>query len=198
MKSAPALVGMSDGWIIPFVWTAGFTGAGLTAVLVGQIGLIITLTAAIAMWLGSYFSAKETQEDIHDERVWSLYTEIGLSKQTQQIIREEMVADEALWQKKMIDDYQLQDVAQGLSGAGWQIALTYVLSGMLTLLPYFLIRETKQAFLWSAAITAAGLFFLSVLRSRMLSLPLRMCLLRYFSLAIFAAAFSYFIGNQLT
>lgn len=189
---------MSDGWIIPFVWTAGFTGAGLPVLIVGQIGLAVTVTAAIAMWLGSYFSAKEAQEDSHDERVWSLYTEIGLSRQTQQLIREGMEADEAQWQTKMKDDYQMQDATAGLKGAGWQMALTYTLSGSLTILPYFLIADTQTAFLWSAVITGAGLVFLSIARSRLLSLPLGMCLLRYFSLAVLAAAFSYFIGMQLS
>lgn len=188
---------MSDGWIVPFVLAAGLTGAGLTAGMVCQVGLAATLTAAIAMWLGTYFSAKEQAEDPDDEKMWQLYRHIGLSQETQQIIREEMAADEARWQQKMQEDYQLADARQIMTGTGWQIALAYVLSGLLSLLPFFFLAEAATALYWSAGITGGGLFILSVWRSRLLSLPLGACLLRYFSLAGITAAMAYFIGSQL-
>lgn len=196
-RATPMLIGMSDGWIIPFVWTAGFAGAGLPATLIGQIGLAITVTAAIAMWLGTYFSAKEEAEDPHDARTWALYTEIGLSQDTQQIILQEMTEDERRWQQKIEQDYELSAAAQVLTGTGWQIALTYVLTGLLTLLPYFLMADTMRAFYWSMGITAAGLLLLSFFRSRLLNVSAGMSLLRYFSLASVASLLAFFIGQLL-
>lgn len=188
---------MSDGWIIPFVWCAGLAGAGLPGTVIGQAGLIITITAAAAMWLGAFFSAREADEDPDDARTWALYTEIGLSADTQELIREGMISDQAQWDQKIREDYQLSSAQHALQGAGWQIGTTYLLSGLLLLLPFFVVSEVQTAFYWSAGITAAGLLLLSFWRSRLLHLSFGACVLRYFSLAIVAAALAFFIGRQL-
>jgi len=183
--------------MVPFILSSGLTGAGLSGAWIWQIGLAAIIVAAVALWLGSYFSAREQAEDPNDEKMWRLYNHIGLSTETQDLIRKEMAADEVRWQQKMAEEYELADAQQAMTGTGWQIAVAYVLSGVLALLPFTILPHSLTALFWSAGITALGLLLLSVLRSRLLGLPVAAGILRYFSLAGCGALCAYFVGSIL-
>jgi VIT1/CCC1 family predicted Fe2+/Mn2+ transporter len=170
------VIGMADGLTVPFALAAGLTGAVASSSIVVTAGVAEIAAGAIAMGLGGYLAAKSDAEHYHAEQ----------RREQQEVIekpREEMqeVADilrtygmteehikpavEAMRErpKQWIDfmmrfELGLEKPEPGRARiSATVIAASYVVGGLVPLVPYMVIHTAKSALLISVIMTLIAL-----------------------------------------
>ncbi|KAH8695715.1 Ccc1 family [Phaeosphaeriaceae sp. PMI808] len=166
-----AIIGFADGLTVPFALTAGLTAAGSSHIVI--IGGTAELFAgAISMGLGAWLAAKteakhykveearERQEVINvpeaeEEEIYAIFSKYGLDRAHVSGMVDVLKKDEDMWVKFMMD-FELQLVKPALSRA-WISALvmglTYLLGGIIPMIPYFAFRNVNHALFTSIGIT---------------------------------------------
>lgn len=101
------VIGMSDGLTVPFALAAGLSGAVTDTGIVVTAGIAEVIAGSIAMGLGGYLAGKteiehydsELKREYHEvdvfpekekEEVREVFEEYGLSKESQELIVEEL------------------------------------------------------------------------------------------------------------
>ena len=170
------VIGMSDGLTVPFALAAGLSGAVASSGIVVTAGLAEIAAGSIAMGLGGYLAAKSDADHYHAEQ----------RREEQEVVekpREEMkeVAD-ILRQYGMAEDHIAPAVdAMSRNPKAWidfmmrfelglekpepqrartsaaVIAGSYVVGGLVPLLPYMLIHAASTALMVSVIMTIIAL-----------------------------------------
>lgn len=180
------VIGMSDGLTVPFALVAGLSSAIDSVDTVITVGLIGVAAGAIAMGLGGYLTGKTEidhyhselrklhaeEEELHDkqkQKARDVFAEIGLSRQTRDIIAEEMAKDEEKWV-----DFRLKfglaldkpDHRHARKSA-LNIGLSYAVGGMIPLAPYFFASTPADGLKWSCLITIICLFVFGFFKAKL-------------------------------
>ena len=170
------VIGMSDGLTVPFALAAGLTGATVGSGVIVTAGLAEIAAGAVAMGLGGYLAARtdaehyraeyrrelrETEETPDEERreVRQILTEQGLDRDTADTVVEALARDRHRWVDFMMRfelGLEKPDSARAPTSA-LTIGVSYIVGGLIPLLPYMLVRDIGGALRASIAFTLIAL-----------------------------------------
>ena len=170
------VIGMSDGLTVPFALAAGLTGATLASGVIVTAGLAEIAAGAVAMGLGGYLAARtdaehyrteyrrelrETEETPDEERreVRQILTEQGLDRDTADTVVEALSRDRHRWVDFMMRfelGLEKPDAARAPASA-LTIGVSYIVGGLIPLLPYMLVRDVGGALRASILLTVIAL-----------------------------------------
>lgn len=184
------VIGMSDGLTVPFALAAGLSGAVSNTNLIVIAGLAEIAAGSIAMGLGGYL-AGQTEMDHYNaelrreydeverlpgrekEEVRMFFEDLGLSEQVQQKAVGELTKNKDIWVSFMMK-YELgldkPDEKRARKSA-FNIGMSYIIGGLVPLLPYFFTKDSLQALEISALITLICLFAFGYFKSKMTGVP---------------------------
>ena len=184
------VIGMADGLTVPFALAAGLSGAVASSGLVVTAGLAEIAAGSIAMGLGGYLAAKTDLEHYASERLREL-------RETQHIPEREAEEVSEIFRGYGLRDEQIAPLIETLQAnptqwvdfmmrfelgleepdptrariSAWTIALSYVVGGLIPLLPYMVVSEIRTALWGSAAVTPVALFVFGYVKSGYTGVP---------------------------
>ncbi len=209
------VIGMSDGLTVPFALAAGLSGAaGITTGIVITAGLAEIVAGSIAMGLGGYLAgrteidhysaelAREQQEvekvpEVEKQEVRDVFAGMGLSKETQDMIADEMAKDKDNWVDFMMK-YELgldKPDPKRARNSALNIGISYIIGGLVPLSPYFFAHKPTDGLVWSAAITVVCLFIFGFFKARFTGQDQWMGALRVTIIGSIAASAAFFIAH---
>ena len=171
------VIGMSDGLTVPFALAAGISGAIASSHIVVTAGIAELAAGGISMGLGGFLAARTDIEHYASEQqredrevsdipeaetaeVLSIFRGYGLSEHDARTLTSAVTSDRKRWIDFMMrfelgldkPDQRRAPVSAVTIGG------SYVIGGLVPLLPYMLIRESAPALYWSCAVTLVALF----------------------------------------
>ncbi len=184
------VIGMADGLTVPFALAAGLSGAVASSGLVVTAGLAEIAAGSIAMGLGGYLAAKTDLEHYASERLREL-------RETQHIPEREAEEVSEIFRGYGLRDEQIAPLIETLQAnptqwvdfmmrfelgleepdptrariSAWTIALSYVVGGLIPLLPYMVFSDIVTALWWSVAVTPVALFAFGYVKSGFTGVP---------------------------
>ena len=187
---ADVVIGMADGLTVPFALAAGLSGAVASSSLVVTAGIAEIVAGSIAMGLGGYLAGR-TEADHYDserrrevaevdsvpekekEEVREVFAGMGLSISLQTVIADELAKDKTKWVDFMMK-YELgldEPDPNRATKSALTIGLSYVVGGLVPLMPYLLINVPAQALLYSCVVTLICLFVFGYFKSKVTGQP---------------------------
>lgn len=184
------VIGMSDGLTVPFALAAGLSGAVESNTIILTAGLVAIAAGSIAMGLGGYLAGRAEVEHYSTElarerlkvaiipeqekkEVRDVFAELGLSRETRDIIAEEMARDKEKW-VDFIMKYELgldkPDPKRARKSA-LNIGIAYIVGGIIPLAPYFFTDQPSEGLKWSCMLTIACLFVFGYFKARVTGQP---------------------------
>ena len=180
------VIGMADGLTVPFALAAGISGAIAASHIVVTAGIAELAAGGIAMGVGGYLAARtdvehyrtehareerETRElpDVERREVAEILERYGISGETRDRVVEEVSADTKRWVEFMMRfelGLEEPDPKRALRSA-LTIGFSYVVGGLLPLVPYMLIPGTDRALIVSAIVTLCALFAFGFVKGRL-------------------------------
>lgn len=210
------VIGMSDGLTVPFALAAGLSGAIDTTGLIVIAGLAEIAAGSIAMGLGGYL-AGQTEMDHYNselrreynevehvpekekEEVREFFQSLGLSKEVQAKAVNELTKNKDTWVDFMMK-YELgldRPDEKRAKKSAFNIGMSYIVGGMVPLLPYFFIDKTSEALKLSALITLICLFLFGYFKSKMTGVPPITGALKVMLIGALAAAAAFSIARMI-
>jgi VIT1/CCC1 family predicted Fe2+/Mn2+ transporter len=180
------VIGMSDGLTVPFALAAGLSGAVNNNSLIIIAGLAEVAAGSIAMGLGGYL-AGQTEVDHYNAELKREYEEVeelpekermevreffeglGLSRPIQEQAVNELTKDKDVWVDFMMKHelgLEKPDEKRAAKSA-FNIALSYIVGGLVPLSPYLFTANTLDGLKISAIITLICLFVFGFYKSKM-------------------------------
>ncbi|MEK6801933.1 MAG: VIT1/CCC1 transporter family protein [Nitrospirota bacterium] len=184
------VIGMADGLTVPFALAAGLSGAVASSGLVVTAGLAEIAAGSIAMGLGGYLAAKTDLEHYASERLreW---------RETQHIPEREAEEVSEIFRGYGLRDEQIAPLIETLQAnptqwvdfmmrfelgldepdptrariSAWTIACSYIVGGLIPLLPYMVFPNVLTALWWSVAVTPLALFVFGYVKSGYTGVP---------------------------
>ncbi len=171
------VLGMSDGLTVPFALAAGLSGVIDSTFIIVVAGLAEIAAGGIAMGLGGYLAAKTASEHynseyqreaqevervphIEAEEVAVILRDFGVAEPQVPIVVDAIKSNPAKWIDFMMR-FELgleKPNPRRLFFSPLTIGLSYVLGGLIPLLPYFFLHQVNRALLYSIVITLFTLF----------------------------------------
>jgi len=210
------VIGMSDGLTVPFALAAGLSGAIDTTGLIVIAGLAEIAAGSIAMGLGGYL-AGQTEMDHYNselrreynevehvpekekEEVREFFQSLGLSKEVQAKAVNELTKNKDTWVDFMMK-YELgldRPDEKRAKKSAFNIGMSYIVGGLVPLLPYFFINKTLEALKLSALITLICLFLFGYFKSKMTGVPPITGALKVMLIGALAAAAAFTIARMI-
>ena len=181
------VIGMSDGLTVPFALAAGLSGAvGDHVNLIWIAGIAEVAAGSIAMGLGGYLAGK-TEIDHYNSELKKEYWELehkrereiqevrdvflgwGLTKETTEEATQEIIKDDKRWVEFMMKfelGLEEPDPKRARKSA-FNIGVSYVIGGMVPLMPYFFVSNSIDGLKISAVITLVCLYIFGFFKSKM-------------------------------
>jgi len=179
------VIGMADGLTVPFALAAGLSGAVEATGIIITAGLAEVAAGSIAMGLGGYLAARtdaehyasekareerETVEvpEVEAEEVAAVFREYGLPDETVTQVVNAIRSDRGRWVDFMMR-FELGLDAPDPKRAGRSaltIAGSYIVGGLVPLMPYFFSRTAVQGLIWSAGVTLLALLVFGYVKGR--------------------------------
>lgn len=180
------VIGMADGLTVPFALAAGISGAIAASHIVVTAGIAELAAGGIAMGVGGYLAARtdvehyrtehareerETRElpDVERREVAEILERYGISGETRDRVVEEVSRDTKRWVEFMMRfelGLEEPDPKRALRSA-LTIGFSYVVGGLIPLVPYMLIPGTGRALIVSAIVTLCALFAFGFVKGRL-------------------------------
>lgn len=198
------LIGMSDGLVIPFALTAGLTGAMDQSQTIIHISMLATTACALLMGLGGYHAGRSEQDDPSgqhsrdkEDKIKTFYANLGISPELQHQAVQEKIKEDAAW-TEMIDTFSLTNDAgtrfQHIR-TGFSIGFSYLLSGLIPLIPYFISRCPIKALPFSIVIALSTLFVLGYMKGKGTGEPAVWSAMTAVVMGSLAAGGAFFVGR---
>ena len=179
------VIGMSDGLTVPFALAAGLSGAVASAHIVVTAGLAEVAAGSIAMGLGGYLAARsdaehyaselvrEEQEirdvpEIEAKEVADILVEYGVSPDEATTVVAGMRRKPDKWRDFMMRfelGLEEPDPRRALRSA-LTIASSYVVGGLIPLVPYMIATTVRTALLVSVFLTLGALLVFGYVKGR--------------------------------
>ena len=181
------VIGMSDGLTVPFALAAGLSGAIHDNVqLIWIAGLAEIAAGSIAMGLGGYLAGQtevdhykselkneywelEHKREVEIEEVRKVFRDWGLSESTVEEATQEIIKDDKRWVEFMMKhELGLEEPDPKRAGkSAFNIGFSYVVGGLIPLIPYFFVSTSIEGLKISAMITLVCLFIFGYFKSKM-------------------------------
>lgn len=159
-----AVIGLSDGLTVPFALAAGLSGATDSTALIVTAGIAEIAAGAIAMGLGGYMAARteadqyiserkreifevENLSHVEEKEVTDLLEEYGISHANAVAVTSELKKNPELWVDFMMR-FELgleKPNSSELLHTPLTIGFSYILGGMIPLLPYIIYDSSAKA-----------------------------------------------------
>lgn len=210
------VIGMSDGLTVPFALAAGLSGAVHSNNVIITAGIAEIVAGSIAMGLGGYLAGKTEQEHYQSElkreydevdnlpekekdEVRHVFAEYGLSKNTQDIIAEEMSKDKDKWVDFMMR-YELgleKPDANRARNSAATIGMSYIVGGFIPLSAYFITHNPYDGLIGSSILTVICLFVFGYFKSKVTGQPPLQGAVKVTLIGIAAAAAAFLIARSI-
>ena len=180
------VIGMSDGLTVPFALAAGLAGTSVTNRLVVVAGVAEIVAGAIAMGLGGYLAARTDFAHYHAEmrrerreidelpgeeirEVAEFLESQGLDQGDAAIVVRSLTRDPEKWVRFMMRfELGLEEPdPKRASRSALTIGLSYILGGLVPLLPYMATPDKQQALAASLLLTLAALFAFGAVKGQL-------------------------------
>jgi vacuolar iron transporter family protein len=180
------VIGMADGLTVPFALAAGLSGAVNSTGVVVIAGLAEIAAGSIAMGLGGYLAARTDREHYASERarefreirempaaerqeVAAVFWGYGLDSEQAAPVVSAICSDPDRWVDFMMR-YELgleaPDPRRAMRSA-LTIGLSYVVGGLVPLVPYMTTGNVLKGLAVSAAVTLLALFAFGAVKGRL-------------------------------
>lgn len=179
------VIGMSDGLTVPFALAAGLSGVVQSTGIILTAGLAEIAAGSIAMGLGGYLAGRteadhykaelererrevETVPENEKQEVRDVFADIGLSKETQDLIADEMAKDKEKWVDFMMK-YELgldKPDPRRARNSALNIGVSYIVGGLVPLSPYIFNSNPLDGLKWSCVLTVICLFLFGFFKAR--------------------------------
>lgn len=179
------VIGMSDGLTVPFALAAGLSGAVAAAHIVVTAGLAEVAAGSIAMGLGGYLAARSDAEhyaselareereivdmpDAEADEVRAILQSYGVAPDDAAIVVRAMRQRPTTWRDFMMRfelGLEAPDPKRALRSA-LTIAASYVVGGLVPLVPYMAAATVREALGISIALTLIALFIFGYVKGR--------------------------------
>ncbi len=180
------VIGMADGLTVPFALAAGLSAAVTSTQLIVTAGLAEIAAGAIAMGLGGYLAARTDQEHFASEEsreswevdnmreaeigeVRDIFTAYGLKGEALDSVVSALSVDRKRWVDFMMRfelGLEKPDPKRAPISAA-TIAVSYLVGGLIPLLPYMLTGELRTALLYSVICTGIALAVFGAVKGRL-------------------------------
>jgi VIT1/CCC1 family predicted Fe2+/Mn2+ transporter len=179
------VIGMSDGLTVPFALAAGISGAVDNSRVVVVAGLAEIAAGSIAMGLGGYLAARSDAEHYESERkreelevkeipdeeareVQKVFTDYGLTKEEAVPVIEALTKKPKEWVDFMMRfELGLEEPnPKRAVQSAFTIAGSYIGGGFIPLAPYMVLHSSREALVWSAAVTLLALGVFGYIKGR--------------------------------
>jgi vacuolar iron transporter family protein len=210
------VIGMSDGLTVPFALAAGLSGAVDSTAIIITAGLAEIAAGSIAMGLGGYLAGKtetdhynselkreymevETVPEKEKQEVRDVFAGMGLSKETQDLIADEMSKDKGQWVDFMMK-YELgldKPDPKRARNSAFNIGISYIVGGIVPLTPYFFTNVPVEGLRLSALITVLCLFIFGYFKAKFTGQNPWVGALRVALIGSAAAAAAFFIARLI-
>jgi VIT1/CCC1 family predicted Fe2+/Mn2+ transporter len=178
------VIGMSDGLTVPFALAAGLSGAVNSLHIIVLAGVAEIAAGAIAMGLGGYLAARGDAEHYRSERlreerevverrrdeeeeIYEIFDAYGVERHEAKPVLSALQRNPTAWVDFMMR-FEL-GLEEPQAGRALQSALTiagsYILGGLVPLLPYML-GTTRTALPASVGITLLALLLFGAIKGR--------------------------------
>jgi len=184
------VIGMSDGLTVPFALAAGISGALAQSHVVVTAGVAELAAGGIAMGLGGYLAARTDQEHYTNElrrerdeveripehersEVVEIFKRYGLHGDALDRVVDAITSDPEQWIEFMMRfelGLERPDPGRAIRAAAI-IGGSYVVGGIVPLIPYAIYPLTSQAFTVSAIATLIALAVFGVVKGRFTGVP---------------------------
>ncbi len=180
------VIGLSDGLTVPFALAAGLSGAVANAHLVVLAGLAEIAAGSIAMGLGGYLAARGDSEHYASEllreqteivtrpgdeaeEIYEIFEQYAVPREAARPVLEALQRNPAAYVDFMMRFELGLEVpaANRAHRSALTIALSYVVGGLVPLLPYMLLRENGAALRVSVVITLLALALFGTIKGRL-------------------------------
>ena len=184
------VIGTADGLTVPFALAAGLSGAVAANPLIVTAGFAEIAAGCVAMGLGGYLAARTDAQHFSAERareeqetidwpererweVAAILHRYGMRGETLQRATEAVASDRKRWVDFMMRfELELSEPAPGRAAqSAATIGGAYVVGGLIPLLPYLMLAETRPALQLSAVLTGIALLGFGWLKARATGLP---------------------------
>jgi VIT1/CCC1 family predicted Fe2+/Mn2+ transporter len=210
------VIGMSDGLTVPFALAAGISSAVSDNHIVTTAGIAEIIAGSIAMGLGGYLAGKtesehytselareyeevQTVPDMEKAEIKEIFKAYGLSDHAQNIIVEELSQDKDKWVEFMMK-YELgldKPNANRARVSAITIGASYIVGGIIPLLPYFFTHTPIEGLKLSAGITIICLFVFGYFKSKMTGQPVIAGAVKVTIIGALAAAAAFFAAKLI-
>jgi VIT1/CCC1 family predicted Fe2+/Mn2+ transporter len=210
------VIGMSDGLTVPFALAAGLSGAFASSGLVVTGGLAEVAAGSIAMGLGGYLAAKSDRDHYVSERkreheeiierpdeekleVAQVFRSYGLKDEQIEPILQAFQNSPVAWVNFMMRfelGIEEPDPARARNSA-LTIGLSYVVGGLIPLVPYMVLTTTNRAFALSVVVTLVALAVFGYAKGRFTGQPPIRSSLQTLAIGALAAGVAYAIARLI-
>ena len=180
------VIGMSDGLTVPFALAAGISGAIAVSHIVVTAGIAEIAAGAISMGLGGYLAAQTDADHYESEvkREWreidelpveeraevlSIFRQYGLKPDEAEKVTDALIEDRGRWVDFMMRfelGLEKPDKRRAPMSA-LTIGSSYVVGGLVPLVPYMLITDAHRGLVISSVVTLIALFLFGAGKGRL-------------------------------
>jgi VIT1/CCC1 family predicted Fe2+/Mn2+ transporter len=180
------VIGMADGLTVPFALAAGLSGAVNSLHVVVLAGLAEIAAGSIAMGLGGFLAAKGDAEHYASERlreereivertrdeeeeIYEIFEQYGVERSESMPVLEALKRRPKAWVDFMMR-FELgleEPQANRASRSAITIAISYVVGGLVPLVPYMVGHSLSSALAASVVITLAALILFGGVKGRL-------------------------------
>jgi vacuolar iron transporter family protein len=185
------VIGMSDGLTVPFALAAGISSAVSSNSIVITAGIAEIIAGSIAMGLGGFLAGRtevdhynselqrerdeiETIPEKEKEEVREIFDQYGFSADAQTMFVTELSKNKEKWVDFMMK-FELgleQPDANRSTKSAFNIGASYIVGGIIPLLPYFFTQTPGRGLIISAIVTLVCLFVFGYFKSKATGQPL--------------------------
>ncbi|WP_158751275.1 VIT1/CCC1 transporter family protein [Acidobacterium sp. S8] len=180
------VIGMADGLTVPFALAAGLSGVVSSTHLVVIAGLAEIAAGSIAMGLGGYLASRGDSEHYASERrreemeivertrdeeeeIYEIFEEYGVTRPESDSVLQALKRNPKAWVDFMMR-FELgleEPEAHRARQSAATIACSYVVGGLVPLLPYMLLTESARALMFSVVLTLLALVIFGAVKGRL-------------------------------
>jgi VIT1/CCC1 family predicted Fe2+/Mn2+ transporter len=184
------VIGMADGLTVPFALAAGITGALAASHIVVTAGVAELAAGGISMGLGGYLAARTEHDYYHSEEqrelaetdslpeqerreIEGIFSSYGITGDDLARLVEAITSNKQRWVDFMMRfelGLEPPDPRRAPMSA-LRIGGSYVLGGLLPLLPYMLLPDAHTALWWSSGVTAIALLAFGAVKGAFTGAP---------------------------
>ncbi len=208
------VIGMSDGLTVPFALAAGLSGAVTSTSIITTAGIAEIVAGSIAMGLGGFLAGQtdinhydaelkreyeevERVPEIEKEEIKVIFADYGLSETSQNLIVEELAKDKVKWVEFMMK-YELgleKPDANRATTSALTIGISYIIGGIIPLMPYFLTKNVFNGLIYSCITTILCLFIFGYFKSKVTGQPPLIGAIKVTAIGALAASAAFFIAK---